>query len=195
MLKTQFHTVFKIINNVNGKYYIGKHSTNNLNDNYMGSGDLIKLAIRKYGIKEFKKEIIFRARTEQIAYWIEGMIVDKEFINSQSNYNISLGGYGAIMLGRKHSDKTKNLIGKSSKNSTKETREKISQALKGRIGYFKGHVHTTETKNKIRKTLSVPNNTVWVYNLDLKKSNKIKKGKLPEYINLGWLKGRKMKFD
>jgi hypothetical protein len=36
--------------------------------------------------------------------------------------------------------------------------------------------------------------TIWIYNLELKLSKPIKKEELPEYISLGWLKGRKMNF-
>jgi len=36
--------------------------------------------------------------------------------------------------------------------------------------------------------------TIWIYNLELKLSKKIKKEELPEYVSLGWLKGRKMNF-
>jgi uncharacterized cupin superfamily protein len=36
--------------------------------------------------------------------------------------------------------------------------------------------------------------TIWIYNLELKLSKTIKKEELPEYVSLGWLKGRKMNF-
>lgn len=37
--------------------------------------------------------------------------------------------------------------------------------------------------------------TVWVFNDDLKKSKKIPKGELPQWIEKGWVKGRKLIFD
>ena len=52
------HVVYRITNMINGKKYIGKHSTTDVYDGYFGSGVAIKQAINKYGIDNFKKEII-----------------------------------------------------------------------------------------------------------------------------------------
>ena len=52
------HVVYRITNMINGKKYIGKHSTTDVYDGYFGSGIAIKQAINKYGIDNFKKEII-----------------------------------------------------------------------------------------------------------------------------------------
>lgn len=57
-------TVYKITNLVNGKTYIGKHATRDINDGYMGSGKLIKAAIRKHGIENFAKEILRECDSE-----------------------------------------------------------------------------------------------------------------------------------
>ena len=87
-----FYTVYKITNTINGKYYIGKHQTNNLNDGYMGSGKILKHAIKKYGIENFIKEILFVFDNEQ-----EMNDKEKELVVvSEETYNLINGGIGGF---------------------------------------------------------------------------------------------------
>ena len=53
-----YHTIYVTTNKINGKKYIGKHQTSDLNDNYLGSGILLKQAIKKYGKKKFRERNI-----------------------------------------------------------------------------------------------------------------------------------------
>lgn len=89
-------TVYKISNLVNGRYYIGKHQTKDLNDGYFGSGKLIKAAIKKYGIENFKKEILFVFETEDEMNAKEAELVTEELIASGSVYNLCPGGNGGF---------------------------------------------------------------------------------------------------
>ena len=49
--------IYKTTNHFNGKIYIGKHRTYNLDDDYLGSGKHLQRAIEKHGANNFKKEI------------------------------------------------------------------------------------------------------------------------------------------
>lgn len=92
----KYNFVYKTTNLINGKIYIGVHSTNNLDDGYLGSGNLIVQSIKKYGKENFSREILEYFDTREEAYFKESEIVSSEFILRDNVYNITEGGMGVL---------------------------------------------------------------------------------------------------
>ena len=55
-MKKTHYLIYEIKNIVNGKIYIGQHTTDNINDGYKGSGFALWEAYKKYGFDKFKNE-------------------------------------------------------------------------------------------------------------------------------------------
>lgn len=87
-----YHYIYKITNLINGMYYYGRHSTQNLNDGYMGSGKYILNAIKKYGKQNFKKEIIEYAASSEQLWKLEETYITEEMIADKKCYNAAYGG-------------------------------------------------------------------------------------------------------
>lgn len=162
-----YYTVYQIRNLINDKVYIGAHKTCDVNDDYMGSGTGIKRAIKKYGVENFQKTILFKLSSEQEMYDKEAELVTEDFINRSDNYNAKTGGRKAYI----YSQETKDLISRRTKECqtvvfgrirTEKTREKISNTLKGRklsqeirnkmSASKKGVPKSEETKRRMSKS-------------------------------------------
>lgn len=88
----RYHYLYQITNIVNGKIYIGIHSTTNLEDGYEGSGTLLGYAISKYGLNNFEKEILSFYNNRMEVAKAEFEIVNEEFVNDPNTYNMTIGG-------------------------------------------------------------------------------------------------------
>lgn len=90
------YIVYETRNLLNNKIYIGYHKTNNIHDEYLGSGKLLKKAINRYGKEHFKKKIlhIYNSKTEALEK--EKELVNEMFVNSTNTYNLKKGGEGGF---------------------------------------------------------------------------------------------------
>ena len=87
--------VYRTTNLINGKIYIGQHSTNNLTDGYKGSGLLISKALKKYGKTNFQFEIIEFSNSRVYLDQLEkNLIKEHEALNNSIGYNLHQGGLG-----------------------------------------------------------------------------------------------------
>jgi group I intron endonuclease len=91
--------IYKTTNLINGKIYVGKHTKDN--DEYLGSGNIIKRSIKKFGKENFIREILEYCETDDIKilnekekYWIKKL----NSTNLEIGYNIANGGDGGDLL-------------------------------------------------------------------------------------------------
>jgi len=152
-----YYTVYKTINHTNNYEYIGVHKSKKLKYNYMGSGSDIKKAFKEFGKENFSKEIIFMAVSEDIAYWIENMLVDKEYTQRFNTYNINEGGSGGgkgrpkgtvpwnkglkgvqVAWNKGISDKKSKAFANKVSNTLKEKYKKEDHHSKGKPAWNKG---------------------------------------------------------
>jgi len=127
-------------NLINEKCYVGAHSTDNLEDNYLGSGVYLKRALKKYKRKNFIKGILelcsINDWEEREKFWIEKMRSEYPL-----GYNLTLGGEGGI--GKIFFEKSKILMSK--------TRKERNLAKGSNNGMFNNH-HSLLSRQNMSKT-------------------------------------------
>lgn len=145
--------IYKITNLINDNFYIGlsndierriaEHKTPK---NIKNKNTILAKAFRKYGIDNFKFEIIEECPIEKLAeremYYIEKM---------KPIYNMNLGGEGN--LGHKVNDDMKKLLSEKAKIqwNNKSEEEKLNIINNNLKGPKIGHKVSDETRKKLRK--------------------------------------------
>jgi hypothetical protein len=150
------YNVYKTTNLVNGKFYWGVHDSTDENDGYLGSGTVLRKAIKKYSEDSFKRKTMVIYETAGAAYFDERLIVNQEMVDDEMCYNNRIGGKGGWehidnkgnknpMFGRigedspnygsKRSEETKK---KMRKPKSEKTKLKMSIAKTGKTGKTKG---------------------------------------------------------
>jgi len=213
VIMKKFHYVYLTTNLINGKQYVGDHSTNNLNDNYKGSGILLRKKFKQYRKENFKKEILEFFGTKQEAFNAQEKWINDYNTLVPNGYNIS--PKGGLHISGCHSKETiekirKGNLGKSYKH-TEETKKLISIGLTNRpaskkvvknmskVGKSnKGKKRSEEFKENLRKLCQGNKEygkgsagKVWVFNKEINKSIKIYPEEFGKYSKLGWQNGRK----
>ena len=138
------HFVYLTTNLINEKQYIGDHSTDNLNDGYLGSGIALKNSVKKYGKKNFKNEILDFFDTKKEAFDAQERWINEFNSLIPMGYNISpKGGLG--------------IPGCLSEKSLKRMRDNVSKANKGRRSHRKGKKLSSDHIKNISKNHFNPN--------------------------------------
>ena len=153
--KIKNYIVYCHINKINGKKYIG--ITCQLKRRWRSNGIGYKgcpafwLAINKYGWQNFQHIILKEKLTNE-----EAEKYEQQFINNfktcqkDYGYNIAKGG-SAPMQGRHHTEKAKIKISKANSGRifTKQHKQKLSQAHKGKTPPNKGKKLSNQLKQKL----------------------------------------------
>jgi len=137
--KYKYNFIYLTKNLLNDHLYVGFHSTNNLNDGYLGSGILLNKKIEEYGRENFSSEILEEINPiewrEKEKFWIEN---NKSHVQFGQGYNLTFGGDGAS--GCKRSEEAK--------RKTSETFQK-NGSKKGKNHHMYGKHITKEHKKAL----------------------------------------------
>lgn len=214
--KKKHYLIYQTTNLVNGKIYIGKHETTDIEDDYFGSGKLIRAAINKYGLENFVKTILFELQNEEEMNLLEKCVVTQEFCDREDTYNMAIGGDGGWSYANLTYDHDKRVNnGKRLCKQLKEHPEKrftyklkqmsnddqmkyslklsisIKQAWKNKGHNWIGKHHSIKSRQQIRNTMTkngITGKRTWLNKDGIVKY--VSNSKVDEFIKNGWEYGR-----
>lgn len=89
------HIIYKTTCTVTGSWYIGMHSTDNLNDGYIGSGRRLWKSIKKYGKEHHYCEVLEHLPDRKSLSLREEQIITNEVRSDPLCMNLRNGGTGS----------------------------------------------------------------------------------------------------
>lgn len=177
-MQTQFHIIYKTISE-SGRYYVGRHSTFNIEDGYLGSGRWVESIKNK---KSLRREIVsyhdtFEELVEAEEKILSDVITDPNNMNYSNKsigfgtgvYNPSHGGTNrswnkgkkcpTISEGRKNgkipnisSEKRSELAKAAWKNGVYDNRPSMSEEHKEKISSsLKGRIQSDHQKQRMKE--------------------------------------------
>lgn len=212
------HYLYKTTCVITGRWYIGMHSTNNLDDGYMGSGKRLRRSIRKYGVDNHIKEILEFFETRELLIEAEKEAITGDMVEDPMCMNLKNGGEGGFISEeqQRHRSQCANKKLQEKMNNNLDFRfeitNKISQArleewesgkrVKKQFVNWTDKKHSDETKQKMSESskgqgVGESNSqygTMWIH---CKSTGEVKKIKKEDWISYTiksdciWEKGRK----
>ncbi len=152
--------IYITTNLINGKRYLGQKTfdKNGKWRNYLGSGKVIKNAIKYYGKENFARNMVCFCYSQEELNQVEyDLSVFLNVVDNPDWYNLEYGGNGCS--GYRHTEETKKHLSEVfsgenhpwfGKHHSEESKRKMSESRKGVEPANKGQSATEETKQKLR---------------------------------------------
>lgn len=204
-----YHFIYKTTCVTSGKYYVGMHSTDNLDDGYLGSGKRLGYSIVKHGREGHVREIIEMCRGREALKLREKQIITDEMRLDQKCLNIAPGGGGGLNdeahAKKFHTSGWKAMNAKKDHSASAKLnwirhREKMTSVSLPNLIFGSAAAALPEAIAKKKETFARIGHaqgqknsqfgTCWV-TMDAKPI-KIKKEQLDDYLANGYSRGRKM---
>ena len=209
--KKTTHFIYKTTCLITNRYYVGMHSTFNLDDGYMGSGRRLKYSIRKHGVENHKREILMFFDNRELLIEGEENFITDGMVNDPNCMNLRKGGTGGFTIEQQRENARKSNIKQKElwDNDSEWGKRKRENLTKGQLKSYEignrerfyfydwnGKTHKQTSKEIIGMKNSIhqrgqgnsQHGTCWITN---EVENKKIKKNTP--IPFGWKLGRTLK--
>lgn len=155
-IKDPYGFIYITTNLIDGKRYLGQRKFSNGWQKYLGSGRLLQKAIKKYGMDNFERQIVYTCDSvDELNSAEYDLSVFFDVVNSDSWYNLVYGG-GATN-GWTHTDDAKIKMSEKHYDCSGDKNPNYNNhKLSGKNNPFYGKTHSEETKKKISEANKNP---------------------------------------